>query len=347
MRIREYKSLLTKALPKGKIILVVGPPGVGKTVVKQDLARSLGWDYIGICTPLYDPAFLMGFPYRENGTANFAPFGEMARALRADKPTLLDFDELPAASETLMKAALRLFQFREVGARKLPDCVILGASGNDVGHGSGVYGMIEPLKDRFDSIIRVEPHIDDTVTYGLARGWPADLLAYLRNSPDALHDWKPVKNLDRSGSTPRGWEMVASWIADGIDSTEVIAGCVGKGRAMAYLAFRELMAELPDIAGVLMSPETAPVPDNPSARLLISMALAAKIDGRTFPQALKYLQRLPAMFRAFSIRDAFRAEGERKEAGLTAQGYRPIHLCPDFAAWTCSDDGKNIMEAGV
>jgi hypothetical protein len=114
---------------------------------------------------------------------------------------------------------------------------------------------------------------------------------------------------------------------------------------MEYLAFRQLIAELPDIAQVLMDPEGAPVPENPSARYLVSMALAAQMTNENFGVALRYLQRLPTMFRAFSVRDAMHSEAERHKLGRLKKAHRPIIASPDFAAWACSDEGKDIVSA--
>jgi len=87
------------------------------------------------------------------------------------------------------------------------------------------------------------------------------------------------------------------------------------------------------------------VPENPSARFLVTMALAGKMDGNTFGAALKYLKRLPAMFRAFAIRDSLRAESNRRRDGTLPKGWAPIANGRDFTAWTCTEDGKNIVSA--
>lgn len=346
MRVTEYRTLLEKAFVDAMRVLGVGKPGVGKTFAAMEAARATGHRFIGICSALEDPSSIRGYPSRgDDGTATHCLFDGIAKAFAATTPTVLFFDDLGMASESTMRAIVRLVQFGEVDNRKLPDCVVIGAATNDVGHGAGVYGMIEPLKSRFHTIVQVETNIDDVVGYGLAHNWPADLLAYLRNEATALHDWKPSKNMAIDGACPRGWEYVATWINKGVDNPEVIAGCVGKGRATEYLAFRNLIAELPDIDAVLLDPDTAPIPENPSARYLVSMALAGRISAGNFGQAVKYLTRLPGMFRAYSIRDAFMAESEKRKAGKLPKDYRPISSSRDFTAWACSDDGKHITSA--
>ena len=349
MRISEFSALLDSAFKESLQLLVVGPAGVGKTQAPQDWCNRNGWDWHAVCMPLADPPFLMGYPFRENGHAGHAPFGVLDKCLNATKPTLLILDEIGGATSTVIKAGLRLLQFKEVCGRRMPDCVKIIAMSNDIGHGADVLGMVEPMKDRFISIINVEPHVDDTVAYGLANGWPAWLLAFLRNSPDCLHDLKPMKSMQRSGATPRGWEGVSKLDRGGFlnmpIASELICGAVGKGAGTKALAFRELVNELPDVDACILSPETSPVPDNPSARYLVSMALATKVTAGNFGQCLKYLNRLPAMFRACAIRDAFRGEQHRKREGTLPKGWAALASSRDFTAWVCSEDGKVVMAA--
>jgi len=352
MRIGKFERFCELALPAHSKFLVVGPPGVGKTQVPADVARRLGWDYIPICCPLTDPSFWMGYPYRNNGTAGFAPYGQIAAALAASKPTLLVLDEFGAMGETTTKACLRFVQFGEVGDKRLPDCVMICAASNDVGHGAGVMGLLEPMKDRFATIISVEPHVEDTIAYGLANDWPAWLLAYLQNSGPgetspygALLDWKPTKNMGRSGATPRGWGEVAVLDKSGLldFDPEVICGAVGRGRGLEALAFRDQIQSLPDINQVLSDPAAAPIPDNPSHRYFVALGLAAKLNGRNFGVGLTYLNRLPQAMRAFSVRAARRREYAQKADGKLPAGYKMIHESVDHTAWAVSQDGREIV----
>lgn len=353
MRISEFSALVERVFqdPNHKKLglLVLGPPGIGKTQIPTEYAGRKGWGCEGICMPLVNPTFLMGYPFRENGHADHAPFGALNRLMKSEGPAIGILDDLGAASGETCKAALRLLQSREVCGKTLPDHVRMIALSNDVGHGITIEGLIEPMKDRFVSIINVEASVDDTVRYGLSRGWPAWLLAYLRNNPEALHDLKPLKSMQRSGATPRGWEGVSVLDAGGyLDlefGPELLAGAVGKGQGASAMAFRGLVNELPDVDGVLMDPDNSPVPENPSAKWLVAMALAGKMAGGNFGSAVKYLQRLPQMFRAYAIRDAVKAENLRSKDGTLPKGHTPIHASRSFTAWANSQDGQDIMSA--
>lgn len=348
MKIQEFGDLLEKALPRKKRVLAVGKPGVGKSFMHAQACRRLGFDYIPICSPLQSPVKIGGYPrppVEAEGEATHALFDGIARAFKATKPTYLVFDDLGMAGGETLKAIVDLVQFGRIDNRTLPDCVVVGGATNDVGHGADVQGLIEPLKTRWHAIVQVETDVDDVVGYGLAAGWPADLCGFLRNSPVALHDWKPSKSMSIDGACPRGWEYVAGWINDGIDDPEVISGCVGKGRATEYLAFRSLVNDLPDIDALLLDPDSAPVPENPGAQFLVSATLSSRMTAGNMGACLKYLGRLPSMMRAFSIRDAFRMESNRRKDKTLPKDWKPLSGSRDFTAFAVSADGKAIMSA--
>jgi hypothetical protein len=349
MKMREYERLLERALPVGAKILVVGPPGVGKTVGKRNVCARLGYRYIGLSGPLLSPVKVWGYPMKPEvagGDATHALFDGMAEAFRASGPTLLDFDDIGMATGEVMKCILDLVQFGRIDSRQLPSCVVISASSNDVGHGADVQGMVEPLKSRFEAIVHIEASVEDTVIYGLSQGWPVWLCAWVRNHPLCFEEWKPTKSLDISGVCGRGLENVSRWEARGLLDGELCAGCVGKGAAVDMMAFRALAAQLPDVDKVLLAPEHEPVPEDPGARYLVCSALAAKMDGGNFGQALKYLQRLPQSFRAFSLLSGVRVEDRRKADGKLAAGHVMISQSGAFNAWVCSQDGREILKAG-
>ncbi len=345
MKIGAFTDFFEVALKANRRVLAVSKSGIGKTQGKAQACARAGFDFIDLCSAIEDPSTIRGYPARENGKATHCMFDGIYKAFHAEKPTCLNFGDLGQATEATMKSIMRLVQFGEIDGKRLPDHVVIAGDTNDVGHGAGVVGMIEPLKQRFHTIVTVETDLDDVIGYGLAKGWPSDLLAFLRNAPDALHDWKPSKNMHVDGACPRGWEYAAEWVNLGVEDQEVIAGCVGKGRAAQYLAFRALIGELPDVDACLMNPDVAPVPSNPSAQWLVSMALASKLTSGNFGRAMTYLARLPAMFRAFSVRDAFRSEAEKRKQQALGKDYRPLSSSSDFTAWACSSDGKAVMDA--
>ena len=353
MKINETVDFITKAMDLRKRIMKVGKAGIGKTSGYEEAIKrkNVGitdeakqWQGIFLCAAIEDPSTIRGYPIRENGGAKHCLFDGIYKAFNATQPTLLVFDDLGQATESTMKSIMRLIQFGEIDGKKLPEHVVIMAATNDVTDGAGVYGMIEPLKSRFHSIIPVETDVDAVVQYGLAKDWPTELLAFLRNSPDSLHDWKPSRSMHIDGACPRGWEYAGDWVKSGILDQEVIAGCVGKGNAIKFLNYRKLMNDMPDVDACLMDPDGSPVPKQADVQWLIAMAIASKISAGSFGQAIKYLKRLPTMFRAGAIRDAFNAEHNKRKEGSLPKGYKNISSSREFSAWATTE-GKDIVGA--
>lgn len=348
MVIPEYKDLLRKALPHKRRVLAVSKPGVGKTSANMQITDELGWDMITLCLPLDDPSTIRGYPRPPSvpgGDAEHILFDGMARAFRATKPTLLFFDDIGQASESTLKAVMRVIQFGELDGKYLPDCVTIGGATNDVAHGAGVYGMIEPLKSRWHTIVNIDCEPDAVCTYGLQKGWPVWIVAFIRNAPDSLNTWKPSKSMLIDGSCPRGIEYVAEWDAIGVDDVETWAGCVGRDVAAKLAEFKRIQSQLPDIDQILLDPGNSPVPEDPGARFLVTTTIATRMNGDNFGQFMTYLQRLPQTFRAYSVRDAYTIETANKAGGKLPKGHKLINTSRDYTAWVLSADGKEILSS--
>lgn len=342
----ELDGFLERVLIARLRVMIVGPPGYGKTASVARVCQKLGWDLIVMILPLDDPSTIRGYPVPPKdgtGDAHHCLFDGMARAFKATRPTVLFFDDCGQASESTLKSVMRIVQYGELDGRVLPDCVRMIFASNDVGHGSGVYGMIEPLKSKIQSVITIETDAEQVVQYGLANNWPTWLCAFLRNCPDSLNTWKPSKSLSVDGSCPRGWDNVSQFDLIGIEDPEVWAGSVGKGDAIKAHAFKKRQASLPDIDSVLLDPDNAPIPDEPDCRLMVAMALSDRMTAQNFGQCLTYLNRLPKMFRAYSVKDAFRIQAARLASGKAGKDHRNIATSRDFTAWAVSQDGKEIL----
>lgn len=348
MVIPAYKELLRKSLPHRRRVLAVSKPGMGKTSANMQVCEELTWDMITMCLPLDDPSTIRGYPRPPavaGGDAEHCLFDGMAKAFRADKPTLLFFDDIGQASESTLKAVMRIIQFGELDGKVLPECVTIGGATNDVGHGAGVQGMIEPLKSRFHTIVTIDQDHDAVVMYGLAHGWPTWLCAFIRNCPDALNTWKPSKSMLIDGSCPRGIEYLAEWDNIGVEDGEVWSGCVGRDVAVRALAFKRLQNDLPDIDALILDPDAAPVPADPGAKFLITTTLATRLDCNNFGSVLRYLQRLPQTFRAYSIRDAFGIESALRASNKLPKGHKAISTSRDYTSWVLSQDGREILSS--
>jgi hypothetical protein len=117
--------------------------------------------------------------------------------------------------------------------------------------------------------------------------------------------------------TPRSWEM-ASNVLSGFarrqqsgffaGTTEIEAqlleGTIGQAATTELVAFLRLFRQLPSIDEILLNPDSAPLPDEPSARIAIATALGRALTDHSIAKGGRYLDRMPTEMRVLAMRDA-------------------------------------------
>lgn len=328
------RSLLVAAFKNRRQVLVKGKPGCGKTFIVNEAATMAGMNLILTHPAISDPTDFKGFPktHADGDHATFLPFGEVWKAIKSEKPTVFFIDDLGQASESTLKALMQLLHGRRLNGHFIPDHVVFCGATNNIGDKAGVTGILEPVKSRFHTIVELETSLDSWCGWALKRTppIPIELIAYLRSCPKALNEFAPTKELT---NTPceRNWEHCADWLNDGVRTFEVLAGCVGKGRATEYLAFEDMAKNAPSLDAILMNPDTEPVPDDshPAMRYLVATGLAFRAKRVNMDKIARYLNRMPQPFRVLCYRDAFQRD---REIAKTAA----------FVAWA-RDEGKDFI----
>jgi hypothetical protein len=69
-------------------------------------------------------------------------------------------------------------------------------------------------------------------------------------------------------------------------------GLVGKAVAPEFFSFLKLCEELPSIDEILLSPKTAPIPDDPSAAIAIATAIGHVMSPQNIAPCDEYLRGL-------------------------------------------------------
>lgn len=335
LRPSQVVELLTAMIGDELPALLVGPPGVGKTAIMRQVASRLDAVLLVDHASLSDPTDAKGLPFRnaEGTEAVFLPFDNLARARRegADGHRVLWFiDELGQASPAVQGSYMSLMDRAAFG--DLPNVTFCAAS-NRKQDRAGVQGVLEPVKSRFAAIIELAPSVDDWVNWGIDEGIEPTVIAFIRFRPDLLLDFKPSADLVNSPS-PRTWARLSQLAALNLSPElrfPAYAGCVGEGAAAEYRSFEQLVSELPDLDGILINPDDAPIPKNPGALYAVAAGLAAKTLPGNVDRSFRYAQRLwdagRGDFAAMLVRDAYRRH--QGIAGTVA-----------FARMAASDLGK-------
>ena len=318
-------DILEGLMKVGARVLVVGPPGCGKTARTQALAAACGRKLIVMRASLSERVDFGGalVPDTKAGVTRALPLEVLHDLKTTTEDTLLFLDDLGQAPMDVQAALMRLFDEGELS----PHVLIWGAT-NRPGDVAGVTRLCEPLRSRFGLAFAIAaPGTVDTPEGGVVLGtwsdevagwtdWALDhdaapeIIAWHRaTSGRTLYAWKP--SADPAVRMPdfRAWETVIKLWNHGLRDITAISAAIGKPAAVEFLAFARLADKLPTPDQVWMDPLGAPVPDDPSALFLAASMLAAAAEPKNAKALVTYLTRMPRVYGALLARDAFRRLG--------------------------------------
>ena len=250
------KSLL-KAFSKKRPLFLWGPPGIGKSELVADIAQELGGHMIDLRLGQMEPTDIRGIPFYNKDT------GKMDWAEPVDLPTqefasqypivVLFLDEMNSAAPSVQAAAYQLILNRRSGKYFLPDNVVMVAAGNRESDKGVTYRMPTPLANRF---IHQEMRVDfpSYQEWAVNNNIHKDVVGYLSFAKQDLYDFDP-KSASRAFATPRSWTFVSQILEDedGDDDTvmNLIAGTVGEGLAVKFMAHRKIAGRMPKPEDIL------------------------------------------------------------------------------------------------
>jgi len=253
----KAKNALSIAMKKKRPIFLWGPPGIGKSDVVKQITDSLSNSHlIDIRLSLWEPTDIKGIPYFDAnqgkmvwGAPSELPDEEFAKAF---DNIVLFLDEMNSAAPAVQAAAYQLILNRRVGQYKLPDNVIIVAAGNREADKGVTYRMPAPLANRFIHL-EMAVNFDDWFQWAVNNKIHKDVVGYLNFAKKDLYDFDP-KSPSRSFATPRSWAFVSELLEEDTDentTTDLVAGAVGEGLAVKFMAHRKVAANMPNPTDIL------------------------------------------------------------------------------------------------
>lgn len=309
---KQLRSILAKTIEARLPVLITGSPGVGKSDLVAQAASDAGAEVILSHPAVSDPTDAKGLPWpaKEGDHATFLPFGELAKALKADKPTVWFLDDLGQATPAVQASFMQLLLARRVNGHALPDCVTFIAATNRRTDRAGVSGILEPVKSRFATIVNLEPNLDDWCEWAYANNISPEVIAFLRFRPELLNKFEASADMQNS-PCPRTWAHAAKLVKLGLPAEVELAsfsGAVGEGAAGEFVSFLRVFRDMPNPDAVLINPDGSPIPKELSALYALSVALAARATDENFWSVVRYAERLMqnerAEFGALLVMDA-------------------------------------------
>lgn len=252
VKISEAKRLVRHAMKRQRPVFLWGPPGVGKSDLAAQLADEMGGALIDVRLNLWEPTDIKGIPYYNaaQNTMSWAPPQELPTEEFASQfPVVVLFlDELAGAAPAVQAAAYQLILNRQVGTYKLPKNVVIMAAGNRMTDKGVTYRMPTPLANRF---VHFELRVDftDWLNWAVNNNIDADVVGFLSFAKGDLYNFDPSSS-SRGFATPRSWTFVSELLEDSDDLseslvTDLVAGCVGEGTAVKFMAHKKVAGDLP------------------------------------------------------------------------------------------------------
>jgi len=303
----QLVPLLKAALHGGKVPIVLGPPGLGKSTMINMLSADEGRAMHDIRAAYLTPTDLMGMPYldRESNTMRFAPMG----LLPTQPGSLVFWDEGMLAPRAVMNCMLQGVLDNRIGAYEFPRDTWQIMAGNRMEDRCFSEKLSPALVNRL-IVFRLKPSLDDWCEWAYDADIDMRIIAYVRFNPDSLLDFKPGEwNGESNFASPRSWEALHKIMATDAykaltrDLRRVMhVGTVGQAVGAEFSGYLEVYESLPSLEHILMDPMKAPVPTEASAKIAAAAMVANHATKKNIDTLLTYAGRMEKMFEVFTVK---------------------------------------------
>ena len=249
----EAKRSLRKCIKIQRPVFMWGPPGIGKSDIVHQIGAEQEREVIDVRLSLWEPTDIKGIPYynADMKSMTWAPPSELPTD--PESTAILFLDELNSAAPATQAAAYQLILNRRVGTYVLPKGVSIVAAGNRETDKGVTYRMPAPLANRF---VHIELRTDfgDWLMWATNNRVHEQVVGYVSFAKSDLYDFDP-RSPSRAFATPRSWSFVSELLEDDDlpegTLTDLVAGSVGEGLAVKFMAHRKVAKQMPKPEDIL------------------------------------------------------------------------------------------------
>lgn len=202
-------------------MLLMGPPGIGKTQIMEQIAAETGIGLVAYTITHHTRQSALGLPYIEHHTYDGQEYAvtsyTMSEILASVhqlmertgvREGILFLDEINCISETLTPMMLQFLQCKTFGNQKLPEGWIIVAAGNPPEYNKSVREFDVVTLDR---VRRIDVQEDFAVwkEYAYRRGLHGAVISYLDIRKENFYQIESAAD-GMQFATARGWEDLAA-----------------------------------------------------------------------------------------------------------------------------------------
>lgn len=197
-------------------IFLMGPPGIGKTAIMEQVASELGVGLVSYSMTHHTRQSALGLPFVEKkvyGGVEYSVSEYTMSEIIASvydmmertglKEGILFLDEINCVSETLAPAMLQFLQYKIFGRHRVPNGWIVVTAGNPPEYNNSVREFDIVTWDRLKRI-DVEPDYDVWKEYAYKKGIHPAILTYLDIKKSDFYKIEATVD-GKSFVTARGW----------------------------------------------------------------------------------------------------------------------------------------------
>ena len=209
---------------KQRPIFLMGPPGIGKTAIMEQVAAELGVGMLSYSMTHHTRQSALGLPYIEHKTYGDKEYAvseyTMSEIIASIydlmeetgiKEGILFLDEINCVSETLAPIMLQFLQYKVFGRHRVPEGWVVVTAGNPPEYNNSVREFDIVTWDRLKRV-DVEPDFDVWKEYAYKTGVHPAVITYLDIRKNDFY--KIESTIDgKRFVTARGWDDLSQMIA--------------------------------------------------------------------------------------------------------------------------------------
>ena len=316
-------------------MLIHSSPGVGKSSIVRDVAKTLGINLVDVRLAEMESVDIRGLPSVDKNDRGEGVMKWNAPDCWPRDPNskgIIFLDEITSCDKSCQVAAYELILDRKIGDfYKVPDGWYIVSAGNLTTDRAVATSMSSALANRF---LHVELDVDPKlwVKWGIMHDVHPSVLGFINYRPEFLFSMEN-ENLERGWPSPRSWERVSNMVKIYGDNETILRkmvyGLVGPAKGLEFMEFFKLNAKFENVLDMMYGKVPVKIPEKNDQRYALCSTLIYQVwrgkdkddEYKRLEGFYKIIQELPPEFLMMSIQGAMYGSSKERSAECSKAMY--------------------------